>query len=77
MLKQYWKMLKHIGVTKTKCNLSASNFTEYYDPGSVFFQADEDILLFNQRYLNVELQVMFEELNAEISRSESTKSCKQ
>jgi len=30
-----------------------------YDPESVFFQPDEDILLFNERYLQGELQCMF------------------
>ena len=39
----------------------------------VFFQPDEDILLFNERYLQGELQCMFKELNVSIQYDEVLK----
>ena len=62
-----------------KCPISTQHFFEYFksvnDPQSVFFQPDEDILYFNERYLNGELQVMFDELNSPISVEEIKKAC--
>ena len=76
--KEYWKLLKGIGVKKTS-NLNVSHFEEYYkainNPDSVFFQPDEDAIDFNERYLNGELQIMFDELNEEISCAEIFKAC--
>ncbi len=40
-----------------------------------FYQPDEDILYFNERYLNEEFQVMFDDLNVEISQDEIKKAC--
>ena len=42
-----------------------------------FFQPDEDILFFNDRYIKGELQVMFDEINVDIDISEVLKCCKQ
>ena len=41
-----------------------------------FFQPDEDILYFNERYLGGELNIMFEELNNIITTHEIKKCCK-
>lgn len=39
-------------------------------PNSEFFQSDEEIIYFQKRFLNTELQVMFSELDVEITRDE-------
>ena len=46
-------------------------------PTQYFFQPDDDILDFNVRYMKGELQIMFEELNIEISNHEILKACKE
>ena len=38
-----------------------------------FFQPDDDAVEFNERYLNGELQVMFDDLNSDISYAEILK----
>ena len=52
-------------------------FTLYFkainDPGDIFFQPDEDIIYFNERYLNGEMQVMFAELNVSLTVDEIQK----
>ena len=79
--KEYWKMLKGVSCPKKSNNLNASNFTEYFkainDPESNFYQPDDDIIYFNERYLNGELQVMFDELNCDVTNSEILKACKE
>ena len=46
-------------------------FSSYFsDPNDRFYQPDEDILYFNERYVQGELQVMFEELQLSISLEE-------
>ena len=61
-------------------NLSSQHFADYFkainNPDSRFFQPDDDILYFNQRYLNGELGVMFEELNVQITMQEIRKAVK-
>ena len=46
-------------------------FSEYFqsisDPNDRFYQADEDVLFFNERYLKGEIQIMFDELNVTTS----------
>ena len=42
-----------------------------------FFQPDEDVIYFQERLLNSEIQVMFSELDVEITRKEISKSIKQ
>ena len=58
--KEYWKMLKRLSNPSPSSTLNVSNFYEYFksinDPQSVFFQPDEDVIIFNERYLNNELQ---------------------
>lgn len=76
--KQYWKMLKDSLVKVSSSNVSADNFASYFkainNPENHFYQADEDILYFNDRYLDGELQVMFAELDIEITLEEIDKS---
>ena len=45
--------------------------------GTGFFQIDEDILFFNERYVRGEFQIMFDELNGEILRTELLTAIKQ
>ena len=42
-----------------------------------FFQSDDDILYFNERFLNSEIQIMFEELNGSITQEEIMRAIKQ
>ena len=78
--KEYWKLLKGLS-TKKASRLNVSHFEEYFrainNPDSVFFQPDDDAIDFNERYLNGELQIMFDELNDEISCAEIFKACRE
>ena len=73
-VKEYWKLLKQAANLKPKTSISAKKFAEYFqainDPNDKFYQADDDILQFNEFYLKGELQIMFEELNEPISMEE-------
>ncbi|XP_053395382.1 uncharacterized protein LOC123523921 isoform X1 [Mercenaria mercenaria] len=77
--KQYWNLLKG-SVVKSKTSLTTKDFLEYFksinDPDSVFFQPDEDVIYFSDRYLNGESEVMFNELNIPFSQTEIIKACK-
>ena len=42
-----------------------------------FFQSDNDILYFNERFLNSEIQIMFEELNGSMTQEEIMRAIKQ
>ena len=73
----------HLGVLQhsdSSTSLSASKFHNYFkvinDPNTVFYQADEDILHFNDRFFKSEIQIMFAELDAEISEEEIVKAIK-
>lgn len=72
--KEYWKLLKDASHLKSKCSIDVKMFSEYFqainDPNNRFYQADEDILYFNERYMQGEFQVMFDELNLPISMEE-------
>lgn len=43
----------------------------------IFFQPDEEFIFFQERFLNSEIQVMFSELDEEITRDEILKAIKQ
>lgn len=62
-------------------SLSAQNFYEYFKslngPNSVFHQADEDVIYFNERFINSKLQVIFSELHREITLQEITHAIQQ
>ena len=79
--RDYWKLLKSVNNYKSTNSVSANQFARYFksinDPDSVFYQADEDILFFNERYVNGEIHVMFGELDVEISNTEILKAIKQ
>ena len=49
-------------------------FADYFkainDPNDVFFHPDDDAILFNESYDNGEFQVMFEELNVDLTEAE-------
>ena len=72
---------KHVANIKTKCSVDAKRFAEYFqavnDPNDIFYQPDEDVLYFNERYAQGEIQVMFEELNLPISFEEIKKGVSQ
>lgn len=75
--KEYWKLLKGLCPSNGPKKLSSQHFASYFkainNPEGRFFQADDDILFFNERYLNGELDVMFHELDVEISLGEIRK----
>ena len=79
--KEYWKLLKQSQQNKPSKVLSADIFGRYFkainDPQSPFYQADEDIIQFNERFLNSEAQVMFGELDVEITQIEILKAIKE
>ena len=55
-------------------NVSITDFGDYFkainNPEGPCFQPDEDILYFNERFLNSEIQTMVDELNCTISAEE-------
>jgi len=66
--KSYWKLLKDSVVSNNQpTDITFNMFTEYFksvnNPDDRFFQPDEDIEYFNQRFLNSELNAMFAELD--------------
>ena len=78
--KEYWKLLKESVTRQTSKHPSANDFDEYFkainNPDSHFFQPDDDILYFNERFLNSEIQIMFDELNCTITVQEINKAIK-
>ena len=79
--KEYWKLLKDAQKHPESRSLSAQKFADYFrainDPNTAFYQADEDVIFFNERYFNSEVQIMFSELDEEISVEEIKKAIKQ
>ena len=72
--KQYWKLLKESqGITSPK-SFTSKHFFEYFksvnNPNDHFYQADEDILEFNERVLSNENETMFDELDLSITDAE-------
>ena len=74
--KLYWNMLKELSYVKP-ANIALSSFEEYFksinNPSDPFFSPDEDILDFNERYVQGELNLIFEELNLDFSENEIIK----
>ena len=70
-VKEYSRMLKRAANIDSKSTISSETFSKYFqsinNPNDRFYQADEDILVFNKRYVNSEFQVMFDEINIPIS----------
>ena len=79
--KQYWTLLKCLSTKQCTVSLSAEHFAQYFkainDPDDVFFQPDEDVIYFNERYLNEEIIIMFGELDIPITATEVRKANKQ
>jgi hypothetical protein len=79
--RKYWQMLSQASNVRTPEKIPADTFAQYFkainSPDDRFFQADEDILYFTERFLNGEMQVMFEELDSVIGESEILKGIKQ
>lgn len=71
--KLYWRMLKSTSGIKTS-TVSLSTFEDYFksinNPEDQFFNPDEDIIYFNERYVNSEFQTMFHELDVQINEAE-------
>lgn len=78
--KTYWRMLKESCGIKTS-QIDITTFENYFkainNPNDHFFSPDEDVIYFNERYLNDEFEIMFEELNADITQQEVSKAIKQ
>ena len=74
-------MLKESVKPSKPKRLSVDNFDVYFkainNPEDSFFQADDDILYFNERFLNDDAQVIFDELNVEITTMEYHKAIAQ
>ena len=79
--KSYWKLLKDSQNINKSNSLSAQKFHNYFksinDPDTPYYQADEDILEFNNRFLNSEAQIMFSELDVAITEQEIVNAIKQ
>ena len=67
--------------TGTTKNISSNKFAEYFkainNSDDIFFQPDEEFRFFQERFLDTEIQMMFSELDIEITRDEILKSIKQ
>ena len=78
--KLYWNMLKELAQVKPS-NMPLSRFEEYFmsvnNPSDPFYAPDEDVLNFNERYVNEEFGIMFEELNVNFTAEEILKAIKQ
>ena len=73
-------MLKELAHVKP-ANIALSSFEEYFkavnNPDDPFYLPDEDVIYFNERYVNNEFSIMFEELNLNFSQTEIVRSIKQ
>ena len=54
-------------------DVSVENFKAINDSEGQFYQADDDVLEFNSRFLNSESQVMFAQFDVEITTQEIIK----
>ena len=70
-------MLKSVSPSSASKKVTSQQFAAYFkainDPEGRFFQADEDDLYYNERYVRGGLEIMFQELDAEITISEIKK----
>ena len=76
----YWNLLKEsAGIKSTSVPLSS--FEQYFravnNPENRFYNPDEDVIYFNERYERNEFSVMFEELNLSFSHQEILKAIAQ
>ena len=77
----YWKLLKQAANINSQSNITSEQLAEYFkavnDPSDSFYQADDDVIFFNERYVKGEFQIMFDELNLAISGDEIKMAIKQ
>lgn len=73
-------MLKELAHVKP-ANIALSSFEEYFktvnNPVDTFYSPDEDIIYFNERYVESEFSIMFEGLNLNFSKGETFRLIKQ
>ena len=73
-------MLKEAANVKP-ANIPLSSFEEYFkavnNPSDPYYAPDEDVIFFNERYVNDEFCIMFEELNSNFSHVDILKAIKQ
>ena len=66
--------IKNAGSQRKEFGLSANNLYDYFkainNPNDRLFQPDDDIIYLNERIVKDEFQVMFHELDVEISMGE-------
>jgi exonuclease III len=78
--KLYWNMLKGTAGVK-QSNVQLDTFAQYFksvnNPDDPFYTPDEDVIYFIERYEREEFNVLFDELNVQISDLEITKAIKQ
>ena len=71
--KIYWKLLRESTHVKSP-DIPLSSFEQYFkavnNPNDHFFNPDEDIIYFNERFVNNEFQCMFNELDCVITERE-------
>lgn len=71
--KDYWKLLKS-AYCESNPHINLSDFARYFkavnNPEDPFYSTDEDSEFLFNLYLNGEIQIMFDELNKEISLAE-------
>ena len=79
--KAYWRLLKQTANKNMKHSISSKKFADYFkainDPEGRFYQVDDDILFYNERYVRGEYQIMFDELNTDILNDEILTAIKQ
>ena len=77
----YWKLLRESSSAKSSSNIKPDTFAAYFqainNPDSSFYQADDDVIDFNERYLESETQIMFEELDIDITERELSDALKE
>ena len=75
-----WNQHTNAGAQRKASWVTANNFYDYFkvinNPDDRFFQPDDDIIFFNERNVKDEFQVMFQELDVEISMGEINKAVK-
>ena len=71
------KSIKNARGQRKEPGVSANNFYDYFkainNPNDRLFQPDDDIIYFTERIVKDEFQVMFQELDIEISMGEIKK----
>ena len=76
----YWNLLKESAVIKST-SVPLSSFEQYFravnNPEDRFYNPDEDVIYFNERYERNEFSVMYEELNLSFSHQEILKAIAQ